>query len=173
MKRRIFILLSSIIFVFSQCTTPQSHQIYKLMKKEHDIYCYSKDESCFVNCRKSVIDKLSLDIHANDTIILLERVYCAPGAEYFCTIYESKNNTIRKMSFNCYLEEEKFYEDTDTEDLILQMVLNKQFDEIKERGDASFYTPRSKLIINILTLKNKKKVRIMTLQTHGFYPLAN
>ena len=171
MKKKKVVLLSLTIIFFAQCTTPKSHwQIFKLMQKEHDpkTWCFPEYGKIYVKSRKEIIDKLSKNAYDNDTIILIERIHCMPSPGYYCTVYESKNKKMKELQNDFYTE--KFCEDNNGKDPILNMAIDNKLDEIKKRGeDASKrWTPSHILIVNILTKTKKDEFMIRTLKTSSF-----
>ena len=115
-----------------------------------------------------MIDRLSPEMYKNDSIIIIEYVGQFPSPSYYFTIYESRLKTVKRFGHESrYNVPSICYERPYAPDYILQMVLNNQLDLIKSRGDATFFTPSTQLIINIL-VKKKNKFTIKTLKTNDF-----
>ena len=115
-----------------------------------------------------MIDRLSPEMHKNDSIIIIEYFRDVPSAAYLFTIYESRLKTVKRFAHESrYNVPSIYYERPYAPDYILKMVLNNQLGQIKSRGDSSFTTSSTQLIVNIL-VKNKNKFTIKTLKTKNF-----
>lgn len=169
--KRFFPLLGiAILLCFCQCKSVQVRRIEKLIKTNTRSDYLNQDY--LDKSRKFMFDLLP-EASKSDTVIILEYWRGIPSPSYACTIYESKNNKVKRYITVSSLVKNGIrvdsLEQTDLKDYILPMILNNQLEEIKKRGDSSGFTPATTLIINIL-IKNKlkKKFDIQRLETLDF-----
>lgn len=159
-----------ILFLFNQCKTGELAQIQKEIIKSYPAKFLNKKD--FDKSRILMFEKLSPDIHKNDTIILMEYFVDVIG-RYYTTLYESNAKSTKRYVSAISIKNKKVQVDSlrlsDMSDEILKLVLKGELDEVQKRGDSAMITPTTTLIINI-GIKNKAtdKFDFTTMVTRAF-----